>query len=456
MHERFHYHSLAELQAAIAQLGLNIHFDQDLAPLHRQVDIYGQKTPNALAIHPMEGCDGTADGKPDELTFRRYERFARGGAGLLWFEATAISWAGRANPRQLYASPANTGSLAKLREVTEQAAREIYGPNYHIVSVLQLTHSGRYSKPEGAPRPVIAQHNPYLDPKVGIDDSYPVITDAELEQLEDEYVQAAKVAVAAGYSIIDIKSCHRYLISELLGSHLRLGRYGGSFTNRTRFLLNIIDKIRAELGDKINIALRLNAWDGMPYPYGWGVTTDTTGMEPGPLPLDLSEPKQLIGELAGRGVKLISLSAANPYYNAYLTRPFDAAPLGLALPEEHPLVGVNRFFNLTRELKAAAPGMVIVGGGYSWLRQYLGNAAAANLRQGIGDIAGVGREAFAYPDFAKDLLEKGQLEPGKICIACSKCTDIMRNGGRTGCVVRDAEVYSSIYQACVTKNLPKT
>ncbi|WP_028307018.1 hypothetical protein [Desulfitibacter alkalitolerans] len=64
----------------------------------------------------------------------------------------------------------------------------------------------------------------------------------------------------------------------------------------------------------------------------------------------------------------------------------------------------------------------------------------------ILSLAGVGRMAFAYPDFAKDLMEKGRLEKSKVCTACSKCTQIMRDGGRTGCVIRDSEVYLPIYK----------
>lgn len=455
MHEKFHYRTLEDLQAEVGRLGLEIAFQQDLSPLHREVEVYGHTLPNALGIHPMEGCDGTADGKPDELTFRRYERFARGGAGLLWFEATAVAWAGRANPRQLWASPENVSELARLRETALRAAKEVHGPGHEPLCVLQLTHSGRYSKPDGTPRPIIAQHNPWLDQKQGIAPDYPVISDDELERLEDEYVKAARVAVEAGFRVIDVKSCHRYLISELLGAHARPGKYGGPFENRTRFQVNVIDKIRAELGESLQIAMRLNTWDGLPFPYGWGVNPETEGAEPGSLPVDLAEPKRLLGELVKRGVRLVNLSLGNPYYNAHLTRPYDTPAVGLTLPAEHPLEGVARAFRVARELSAAYPELVAVGAGYSWLRQFFPFAAAANLARGAQKIAGVGREAFAYPDFARDLLEKGAMDAKKVCLACSKCTDIMRDGGRTGCAVRDAQLYLPIWREGVAKRQTK-
>jgi hypothetical protein len=90
--------------------------------------------------------------------------------------------------------------------------------------------------------------------------------------------------------------------------------------------------------------------------------------------------------------------------------------------------------------------MVIIGTGYSWLRQFLGFSAAANIRQGWVTVAGVGREALAYPDFARDLLTKGSLDPKKTCVACSLCSELMREGGPTGCVVFDHEIYRPIFQ----------
>lgn len=451
MHKRFSFQTLDELRAEVERLNLPIPLETDLAPLGRKVRVYDCEAPNSLAVQPMEGCDGTRDGKPGDLTYRRYERFAAGGAGLLWFEATAVTHEGRANPRQLWADPANTKELARLLEVSDRAARQTFGSNYSFVPVLQLTHSGRYSKPDGVGRPIIAQHNPFLDPRSGIGPEYPVISDAELERLEDDYVRAAGVALEAGFPIVDVKCCHRYLLSELFGSHLREGKYGGSFANRTRFLLNVVDKIRSEYGGRIGVAVRMNVWDGLPYPHGWGVGKATEGMAPGSMPVDLTEPKLLLAELERRGVKLVNVTLGNPYYNPHLNRPYDQPSLEMAIPEEHPLTGVARMLSAAAELQQAFPAMAILGSGYSWLRHFLGHAAAAQLNRGWQTIAGVGREAFAYPDFARDLLEKGEMAPEKACIACSKCTDIMRHGGTTGCVIRDGGTYLPIYRECVKK-----
>lgn len=440
--EKFNFKSLSDLKNRITDLGVPIELTDNLVPLSRQVTIKGRELPNPFVIHPMEGCDGTEDGRPSELTVRRYRRFAAGGAGLLWFEATSVVPEGRANPRQLYINRNNLDSFMEMLNASLLAARESMGEYHKPVCILQLTHSGRYSKPYGKPQPIIAFNDPYLDTRAEVKPEQAPISDAELDALQEKYVEAALLAKEAGFDGVDIKSCHRYLLSELLAGHTREGKYGGSFANRTRFLLDTVDKVRAETGEDFIIAVRLNTYDHHPYPYGWGVNAEDNTKP------DLTEPKQLVNLLRRKGVSLLSVSAGNPYYiTPQVTRPFDLPVEGADLPDEHPLQSVTRLFALTEEVQRSEPGLVVVGSGYSWLRKYFVNAAAANLAKGAATLIGVGREAFAYPDFAKDLLNEGFLDERKVCIACSKCTQIMRDGGKTGCVIRDAGVYLPIYRA---------
>ncbi|BCV22804.1 hypothetical protein hamaS1_28730 [Moorella sp. Hama-1] len=272
-------------------------------------------------------------------------------------------------------------------------ARNSMGSDHRPLCILQLTHSGRYSKPFGHQQPVIAYHDPYLDGPAGVTPDQAPITDAELEQLQASYVEAALLAREAGFDGVDIKSCHRYLLSELLAAHTRHGKYGGEFQNRVRFLLETIARVKAAVGDELILAVRLSACDAHPYPYGWGVDQEDYTLP------DLTEPKQLLHLLKQQGVSLVAVSAGNPYYNRPdITRPFDTPMVGATIPPEHPLESVARLFSVTR-------------------------------------------------DFARDLLTRGYLDANKVCIACSRCTQIMRDGGKTGCVIRDADVYLPIYKA---------
>lgn len=438
-HEKFAFGTLSQIEDKVASLGLEIHFQEDLSPLWRPVPIGDRIVPNSLAIHPMEGCDGGVDGSPDALTYRRYDRFARGGAGLLWFEATAVVPEGRANPRQLWIHAGNVAAFRELLSASLQAAQESCGGMHRPFTVLQLTHSGRYCKPEGRPAPIIPQHDPLLDPKVGITDAHTLVTDEYLEHLEDAYVAAARFAWQAGFDAVDIKSCHRYLLSELLAAHTRPGRFGGSFANRTRLLREIVARIRQSAPD-LRVAVRLNAYDGHPYPYGWGVSPAD------PTVPDLREPKRLVELLRQDGVCLLNVTTGNPYFNAHLTRPMDRQVKGAPLPAEHPLEGVARMFRVVREIQQSQPGMPVIGSGYSWLRQFFPQAAAANLSNGWVSLVGLGRLAFACPDFPRQVRAGGPLDPRGVCIACSKCTQLMRDGGTAGCVVRDAAVYAPLYK----------
>jgi 2,4-dienoyl-CoA reductase (NADPH2) len=437
--EKFHYASLEELREKIAQLGIYLPLSDDLSPLKKSVAIGGKTAPNALAVLPMEGCDSQADGSPSELVLRRYSRLSGGGAGLLWMEACAVTPEGRANPLQMYLHRENLIKFAELNTLIHREACSRHG--HHPVTILQLTHSGRYSKPVGhTPAPLVPQHDPFLDPRVGLKPYAPVVTDDYLDELQEKYVACALLAKEAGFDGVDIKACHRYLVSELLASHTRPGKYGGSFENRTRFLLEVMDKVRKAVGQDFIIACRFNVFDAHPYPYGFGVDKEDCWR------YDLKEPLRLVTELIRHGVQLLSNSAGNPYFRfPQVTRPFDLPALGGEIPDEHPLESVARLFLLSEQVQKAAGSVPVVGNGYTWLRQFFPYAGAANLQAGRISLVGMGRQAFAYPDAPEDIFTKGALDPGKVCIACSKCTQIMRDQGRTGCVARDRDVYLPLY-----------
>ncbi len=448
---KFRLSNIDDLKELASELNVSIDAIEDVSILSEPVRIGKLVIPNSLAIHPMEGCDGDSHGRPGKLTFRRYERFAAGRAGLIWAEAIAIVPEARANPRQLWLHRQSKEAFAALIKRIHQFASESIGPDHRLVIVAQLTHSGRYSKPNGTACPIIPQRDPYRDgmvprakpePKVEskIPDDWPIVTDDYLDKLQDVYIKAARIAFEVGFDAVDIKSCHGYLINELLACRNRPGKYGGSFENRTRFLLEVIDKIHKELGYDVPVVNRLGVYDAIPYPYGWGVDQNDYTKA------DLTEPKRLISLLKQRGVRLINVTAANPYYNPHIGRPFNEPIVGGYEEPEHPLIGVVRLINLAGEIQKEFPDIAIVGTGYSWLRTLFANVAAASKVNGLSTLIGAGRMAFAYPDFAKDILANGRMYPEKVCISCSACTQIMRDSGMTGCVVRDNEVYGPIFE----------
>jgi 2,4-dienoyl-CoA reductase-like NADH-dependent reductase (Old Yellow Enzyme family) len=464
------------LAAEAARLGTPLPLSERFEALFQPVKIGTKRCGNRLAIQPMEGCDGTLDGHPDELTHRRYVRFGGGGAKLIWGEATAICDEGRANPRQLWLHAGSAAAIEEMLTRCRQAHRAAFGSADDLVVGLQLTHSGRY----GYRRPMLATHDPILDPLTidkmtgrPVDASYALLADDDLKRIEDGYVTAASLAAKIGVDFIDLKQCHRYLLSELLAATNRSGEYGGSLENRTRLVRNVIGRIRSDLPD-LMIATRFNAYDGIPY------RCDESGAagQPCPhrLPLatafgtdptdhrreDLREPVQFARWLRDWGVQLLNVTAGNPYSNPHVVRPTDNPPTDGYDAPEHPLLGVARHFRLAGAIQAAVPEVPVVGSGYSWLQDFALHAAAAQVGEGSVAIAGLGRAALAQPDFALRLKEDGQLDRMRVCRTFSYCTNLMRSKDHplgqfpTGCPPFDKEVYGPLWDEAKSKRRADT
>ena len=487
----FKYKSAEDLQHEARQFGRELTFTEDFSALFQPISIGHLAVGNRFCIQPMEGCDGTADGAPDELTYRRYRRFGAGGANLIWGEATAIDEAARMNPRQLWLHEGTALALEKMLETCRAAHRDATGGGTGLAVGLQLTHSGRFSYR----RPQLAVHDALLDPLTldkstgrHVDASYPVLTDDDLRRIEDQYLTAARLAAKIGCDFIDIKQCHRYLLSELLAAKNRPGPYGGSLENRTRLVRNVIERIRNELPG-LTIVSRMNVYDGIPYVRrdrlaGLTVTkpvsqllqdhlladaelSPSTGI---PIPhqcpvetsfgvsledhlqMDLSEPLQVATWLRDWGVAAINVSMGNPYANPHVVRPAEFPPVDGYDAPEHPLKGVLRHFQATSEIQNALPGFPIIGSGYSWLQDFSMHFGAGNVRDGHASLVGVGRASLSHPDFVQQIQQHGTLNRKLICRTFSYCTNLMRSKNHplgqypTGCPPFDKEVYGPLWK----------
>lgn len=434
--QKFTYHSLAELLTAAESCGVSLPHSADLSVLgtEKQIGTSHVRLKNRLTVHPMEGFDGNEDGSPREWTIRRCERFATGGAGLIWLEATAVVEEGRTSASQLWLHEGNTDAFKALAE-------RMHALSDGAPLILQLTHSGRFSRPHNVPAPVITYHNPLMNEKMMIDPDYPVVTDAYLDTLPEKFGHAAKLARDAGFDGVDIKCCHKYLFSELLSAYNRPGRYGGSLENRARLFLDSVAAASVWANDDFVLASRLGLYDCLPYPWGFGA--DHTDY----LKIDWAEGDWLLGRLYDGGIRLVDMTLGSPYINPHVNRPYDNG--GYEPPEER-LVGVGRLLDAAAHMKKTAPGITVIGTGYSYLRTYAPEIASGAITSGMADAAGFGRMAFAYPDFARDILENGGLDAKKVCLTCSKCTAIMRQLAATGCPIRD-KLYLDQYRRVFAK-----
>ncbi|MFI3140706.1 MAG: flavin oxidoreductase/NADH oxidase [Clostridia bacterium] len=397
------------------------------------IKLYGTEFKNRVVFQAMEGCDGTTEGGISDLTRRRYHRFATSGTGVIWFEATAATPEGRANPRQLHLTENNKHEFKQLLEEVRAIAMEKFG--YAPKIVMQMTHSGRWSKPKGTPEPIVAYRNEHWE--IGKEDQpYTVVTDEYCDYVIEKFGQSAKLASEVGFDGIDIKCCHGYLFDEFLSAFNREGRYGGSFENRTRLYFGCIDAVKANKAENVFITTRLNACDCFPYPYGYGVDANNE--------IDLTECKKIIEIITAKGMEMVDISIGNPYLIPHFNRPALKAP-------EKGDVGMDRFHKITSELQATFPETAIVMSGLTFPGKDAIEYAEKMLQEGVSSLVGFGRMTFAYPTFYADYLKDGIIDAKKVCIKCSKCTELMRAGSVTGCPIRDQEVYMPLYNKYVLK-----
>lgn len=456
------FKTTADLRARLAALQLTMPLDDDMlaapqSPMAQPLTVAGKKIGNRWCIHPMEGWDGTLEGMPTEHTLRRWRNFGRSGAKWIWGgEAVAVRHDGRANPNQLLYTEANRKGLADLLRTLQDGHRELYGSTDDLLVGLQLTHSGRFARPNDKkklePRTMYA--HPILDAKFHVDPKTALFSDAELDDLIGDFIRAAKAAYEVGFEFVDLKHCHGYLGHEILSAHTRPGVYGGSLDNRMRFLQRLIEGIHRDVKG-LKIGVRFSAIDTVPhkpdpaktvgrklgpgipeafttpYPWGFGVKTDN------PLDYDLQEPIEFCRRAAKMGVQMFNVSVGSPYYVPHIQRPAYYPPSDGYTPPEDPLVGVMRQIEVTRRLRDALPQQIpLVGTGYSYLQEFLPNVAQAVVRNGWVDSVGIGRLVLSYPEFPADTL-KGVLQKKLICRTFSDCTTAPRNGMISGCFPLD-------------------
>ena len=456
---------VAGFQAYAQSLGLDFPCDDMIetgpgAPLAQPLMVAGRVMTNRFSILPMEGWDGTPDGRPSDNTRRRWQNFGRSGAKFIWGgEAVAVRFDGRANPRQLCLTESTMVDIAGLRDLLIEAHHDPAAENAEgeLFIGLQLTHSGRFCRPNpgGRMEPVILYRHPILDRKFGLGADYPVMTDDDIEHLIADYVVAAKRARQCGYDFVDLKHCHGYLGHEFLSAVHRPGKFGGSLENRTRFLREIVAGIRAE-APGLEMGVRLSAIDllpfrpdpeqssgtvlgpGVPEPFEGRTYDYGFGADPSqPTEFDMAASFAFCGVLQDLGITLLNVTAGSPYYNPHVTRPALYPPSDGYRPPEEPLVGVLRILEVTRQIKARFPNIICVGSGYTYLQEFLPYVAQAAIRAGWTDFVGLGRMVLSYPELPRDVLRDGTMKKKRLCRTFSDCTTAPRNGMVSGCYPLD-------------------
>lgn len=236
--------------------------------------------PNRVWMPPMcqysAAPEGPDMGVPNDWHFAHYAARAAGGTGLIIVEATGVSAEGRISPYDL--GIWNDTQVEAFRRITRFLVSQ------GTVPAIQLAHAGRKASTDrpwrgGAPvGPDAHGWQPVAPSAVAFADGHPVpsaLTVAEIQEVVGQFADAARRALAAGFEVAEIHGAHGYLINEFLSpySNHRTDEYGGSYENRTRFALQVVDAVRQVWPDDKPLFFRISATDWLE---GDGWTADDT------------------------------------------------------------------------------------------------------------------------------------------------------------------------------------
>jgi len=389
--------------------------EMNLEMISKPIQIGKRTAPNRIVNQPMECNDGDSSGNPTELTFRRYRSLAEGGAGMIFVESLTISYESRARKNQLKISEENTKDLERL----VRGMKEI---NPKSLVLFQINHAGRMS--QEAFSKVVSIY-PTANSSVHL------LTEKEIEEIEERFVRGAVIAKQVGADGVDFKHCHGYFCGEMLRpANTRPDRFGGSFENRIRFFKETTLKMKSALGqDGFLVGARYSIYEGIPGGFG------TTG--PQEVIEDPSEGFAFAKMAEELGMDFINVSAGIPAITAEIVR-----------PSKHYPEGVYRHFGWAGAVKKSVK-IPVIGSGYSYLRDGKNDLkepdpskksflyyAEKNLKDGQVDLVGIGRQSFADPLFAKKILS-GDVDKVNFCTACGGCSILLKSQKEVGCTVYD-------------------
>jgi 2,4-dienoyl-CoA reductase-like NADH-dependent reductase (Old Yellow Enzyme family) len=222
--------------------------------------------PNRVWMPPMcqysAAPEGPETGVPADWHFAHYAARATGGTGLIIVEATAVSPQGRISPYDL--GIWNDTQVEAFRRITRFLTAQ------GTVPAIQLAHAGRKASTDrpwkgGAPvGPDEHGWEPVAPSPLAFDDRHPVpaeLTTGQIKDVVEQFAAAARRALDAGFEIAEIHGAHGYLINEFLSPHSnhRTDAYGGSYENRTRFALEVVDAVREVWPDDKPLFFRVSA-----------------------------------------------------------------------------------------------------------------------------------------------------------------------------------------------------
>ncbi|HET6625930.1 MAG TPA: NADH:flavin oxidoreductase/NADH oxidase [Nocardioidaceae bacterium] len=242
-----------------------------MSQLFTSITLKRTRIRNRVWVSPM--CEYSAvDGVPNDWHLVHLGSFARGGAGLVFTEATAVSPEGRI-------SRADTGIWDdEQRDAWTRIVEFVHGQG--SAAGMQLAHAGRKAStvPPFEGRGPVADADGGWQPVAPSAIAYPGLREPrelsadDLAGVVDDFVRAARRALEAGFDVLEVHAAHGYLLHEFLSplSNQRTDEYGGSFENRARLLVEVVEALRLTVAESTPLVVRISATDWVEG--GW--TTD--------------------------------------------------------------------------------------------------------------------------------------------------------------------------------------
>lgn len=395
--------------------------------LFREIKIGPKTAVNRIALNAMECNDADNHGDPTELTYERYKKAFRGGAGLILMEAISVVDESRGRMNQLIGTPENQPALAKMIETLRQE-------NDKTILLIQLTHSGELSSSDFSRKVCVKPL-----PGFGGD----LLTEDEVEDIIDKFVTSAKVAYHAGADGVDVKLCHGYLGSQFCRPYNdRDWKYGGPFENRMRFAYEIYERIDKEINDpNFLVGSKISVWEG--FPGGMGTAGPDSAV------LDFDEIQNLVKGLEERGASYVIQSAGSPSITLALTQP----------DKNIPDYGYLHFTFQKLVKDALKPETVVIGSAYSIYRD--GNNkflavdpekcsfefwADKHIREGVVDMVALGRQSLADSALPRKL-EEGRADEINWCSVCDNCVELLIRQMPVACCTYNKEYAKALSNA---------
>lgn len=366
--------------------------DKRFSVLFEPIQIGTMKVKNRFVLPPMHTGFATEWGEVTDRLISYFIERARGGVGLLILENTAIDWNyGRAvgNPVAIYDNLFRSG----LSDLTLAVHR------YGAKIVTQLQHTGRQnlgSNITGGKAPVAPSA---IKSKFGGDEPR-ALEEHEIEEIIQMFVDGARRTKQAGFDGVELHGAHGYLITQFFSPYTnkRVDKWGGSFENRARFPLEVVQRVRQEVGPDFQILYRLSAEERVP----GGITLE-----------DTCRLVKLLDEAGG--VDCFDVSVAIHESLKWMMT-MQGTPPGSAIHYATVIKGVTN---------KPVIGISRLGFDVEYTAQV--------VREKKADMVAMGRALFADPHIPNKIFE-GRTREICTCIACNECIGMVFNGWKVRCV----------------------